>query len=263
MATYSLRLGPFGASLLLNRNRLSFGLNFARKPAASTPPARAGRFLHRFTLGDGTETDGPRDMRPALAALPLPEGMAGRRAIDLNPADGFWSQALAARGATVVAVTPIWSRADGEAPATHEPPDRWDDAFDQSVIGLASQVRRERVAIKDLTTERFGRFDLAICAGGLGRARCPIRLMQRLRELTAPDGTAFVVQSIAPDLGRYPSHLVAEYRGLSAPETWVFWRDTLERMAADAGFDHVSVAREMPDPAPPEPGRKLLLMRLG
>jgi hypothetical protein len=79
-------------------------------------------WYHTIDLGRGLVTPGSFDYRAVLPRYGFPERLDGRRALDVGAASGFFSLALAARGAAVTACEvpgfADWDHFPGEAPGS-------------------------------------------------------------------------------------------------------------------------------------------------
>lgn len=79
-------------------------------------------WYHTIDLGRGLVTPGSFDYRAVLPRYGLPEDLRGRRALDVGAAGGFFSLALAARGAETTACEvpgfADWDHFPGEAPGS-------------------------------------------------------------------------------------------------------------------------------------------------
>jgi len=95
---------------------------FARAAELGLNPDPRWFWYHTIDLGRGLVTPGSFDYRAVLPRYGLPERLQGARALDVGAASGFFSLALAARGAETTACEvpgfADWDHFPGEAPGS-------------------------------------------------------------------------------------------------------------------------------------------------
>lgn len=190
-------------------------------------------------LGHGVMTPGTLDYRPHLAALGLPESLAGMRVLDATTRDGFFAFELERRGAEEV-VALDWEPFT-DLPLA-EPGAKI--AGDPAAFALAHEIlgsRTKKVAMHPGSKgiEELGRFDLVLAVDLLGRVRNPQLALERLARLSR--GTFLLVDRIDPMLERYGSLCLAEYTADRPFEGrwWLPNADMVKAMAIVSGLEPV------------------------
>ena len=213
--------------------------------------AAAIDWYHTIDLAPGVVTAGHFDTRPTVAHVPLPASLEGKRCLDVGTWDGFWAFELERRGAASVTAIDI------------EDPRRWDwppqafagaageerlaylESFKSKGAGFAlakealgSDVERRDVSVYDLDPAEHGPFDFAFLGSLLLHLRDPVRALDRIRGVLAPDGEFVLAETIEwlPSLLR-PRTPTARLEGLN--ESW-WWQPNVaavRRMAQAAGFE--------------------------
>lgn len=198
-------------------------------------------WYHTIDLGDGIVTPGIYDHRPYLAHYAIPADLAGKTALDIGTASGFFAFEMERRGARVTATDlPDWTahdfgpqyRVEGPSDAAntylHAP-------FDVARQALGSSVERRLISVYDLAPETVGMFDLVFCGSLLIHLTDPIRALWRIASVTRERAI------IATVLARAPAHQpIAQMTGFPRGDTW--WAPTrrcLEALVACAGFQGI------------------------
>jgi tRNA (mo5U34)-methyltransferase len=139
-------------------------------------PARARELIasvehwyHRIEVAPGLVTPGVNDSQAVLAALHLPEDLAGQRVLDIGTRDGFFAFECEARGADVTAIDYLHAEATGFLVAREL---------------LGSGVAFEQDNVYNLSTEKYGRFDLVLCLGLLYHLRDPMLALDKLWDVS-------------------------------------------------------------------------------
>lgn len=248
MTSYALQLGPVEINLILNREQIALGIDVLR---------RARRDVHPPLDQPTVSMELDDDARDALLSRTHSASAAGR-ALALDGTDDAWARLLAARHGAATWIEILWSPADARRPLVFAP------AADPPSAVKTARIDHRRIAVGALTPDALGRFDIVVCEGAVGRARCPIRLFQRLHQLLAQGGTALVIEPIHEALDRYATRTVASYRGTQAGRHWAVGLRTLERLARDAGFDDIDIneVRAAPDAARRMGADRIVAMRL-
>jgi tRNA (mo5U34)-methyltransferase len=123
-------------------------------------------WYQRIEILPGFFTPGVTDVSHHIATLHLPEDCTGLRALDIGPADGFYSFLLEQRGATVVAV---------------EKEPRKSFYALRELTGCATELRIDNVY--NISFSKYGLFDLVLFLGVLYHLRNPLLALDRLREV--------------------------------------------------------------------------------
>jgi SAM-dependent methyltransferase len=158
-----------------------------------------------------------RDLRPQVGDL------GGARVLDVGSNAGYDAFMFSRLGARAVV---------GVEPAE----------FVYQARFLESVYRRgvEFLALgwQDLDPEVHGTFDLVHCHGVLYHEREPLRLLERLRDLTAEDGTLLVGTMMLgdPDLADYVRFVPGTYLA-DATWWWVPGRIAAQRMLGSCGLE--------------------------
>jgi tRNA (mo5U34)-methyltransferase len=200
--------------------------------------ARRERWYHCMELSPGVVTDGEFDMRPFAERYGLPDDMAGARAIDVGPFDGFWAFEMERRGAQVVALD--FDQVALDWPSALRPADYVPTG---PTLALAhaiycSAVERVRLPIYEATAERLGTFDLVFCGSVLMHLRDPMLALFRLAELCR--GRLVLCEEYWRRIDWLPLRGAAGFRGHQPWMTW--WRPTSAtwlEMVSCAGFRSV------------------------
>jgi tRNA (mo5U34)-methyltransferase len=168
--------------------------------------AQHPRWYHRIELGPGFTTPGVHDSPAALAqldALGLPADCRGLRVLDVGCRDGFFAFELERRGATVVGLDYAEPTATGFAIAAEI---------------LGSHVEYVVDNVYNLSSERYGTFDLALFLGVLYHLRNPMLALDRVRGVVKPGAALWVETQMTPN---------AALASLVEPIWQLFPRDTL------------------------------------
>lgn len=178
---------------------------------------------HRFEIAPGVVTPGAYDPAFLWEKMALPEDLSGKRALDVGPADGFFSLQLKRRGADVVAVD-------------YRPK----DAHGFEVMERLSRFTFEyhQANFYDISAARFGTFDIVLFLGVLYHLPDMLRALALLR--TVCNGVMFLETHCANDLP-FNTALARYYRSdtLNGDVT-NFWSPNsacIADMLHDASFD--------------------------
>jgi tRNA (mo5U34)-methyltransferase len=121
--------------------------------------ASVEHWYHRIEVLPGLVTPGVNDSPRVLSALRLPDDLTGKRVLDIGARDGFFSFECERRGADVLALDQM-------------SPDQ--TGFQVSSELLGSKVRFEQDNVYNLSSERYGEFDLVLFLGVLYHLRDPL-----------------------------------------------------------------------------------------
>jgi tRNA (mo5U34)-methyltransferase len=151
-------------------------------------------WYHTLELAPDLLTNGWFDLRPALAAIPLPD-VRGKRCLDIGTYDGFFAFEMERRGAAQVVATDIedhlswdWppdARPRGEADLTGVAFDghRKGDGFRLAAEVLGSNVDWRPINVYDLDPAEIGTFDVVVCGSLLLHLRDPLRALEAIRRV--------------------------------------------------------------------------------
>jgi tRNA (mo5U34)-methyltransferase len=210
-------------------------------PATSRLPADelrrradAIRWFHTMDLGQGVRTSGIYDPSRTLPRLGLPDRLDGRTVLDVGAWDGFYSFAMARRGASVLSTDHYsWS---GGGWGTK-------DGFDLARTALDLPVRDQRIDPLELSPDAVGgRFDIVLFLGVLYHLRDPLLVLERVRSVT---GSLLVLETeVGMLLTRRPAADFFPGTELNDdPTNW--WAPNVPAMVGmlrAVGFSHVEVA---------------------
>ncbi len=206
----------------------------------------ATAWYHTIELPGGIVTPGMFDHRPLVPHYGIPVNLAGMRCLDAACANGFWAFEFERRGGDVVAVD-IPSIAEWDFPAgTPKLPDTPSGgpdqlstaAFNVAHQALGSRVRLVRRNVYALDAAELGTFDFVHAADVLVHLRDPLAALAALRNVTAPGGSALLVDVFDPTLHGAVSRYLG---GFDALLWWTPSIDCLVQMVHDAGFAEVDV----------------------
>ena len=199
-------------------------------------------WYHTIELPNGVVTPGMYDHRPLVAHYGLPATLAGKRAIDIATADGFWAFEMERRGAEVTAVD-VARFAEHDLP----PPvlaafvaagvDRPTGAgFDLARQALGSSVRRWEQSIYELDEAELGTFDQVHVADVLLHLERPLDALRRIHAVTG--GQALIADTIEAAMPPGGMRYLGSWEAVTY---WLPGLETLVQMVADAGFTSVRV----------------------
>jgi tRNA (mo5U34)-methyltransferase len=200
-------------------------------------------WYHTLELAPGVVTPGWFDLRAVASAVPLPERLAGWRALDVGTFDGFWAFLMERRGAAEVVAVDLLD------------PERWDwpagstadavDAigarkargagFELAHDALGSAVTRLERSVYELDPEELGRFDVIYVGSLLLHLRDPVGALARV--VSVSRGVVVIVDAVDPLLTRlFPRRPTATLDGVGRPWWWKPNAAALVRMAEAAGL---------------------------
>lgn len=131
--------------------------------------AAVPNWYHPITFRPGLTTPAVTAADLTLACLDLPADCRGLRALDIGARDGYFTFELERRGATVVALDYF---ADTET------------GFRTAADLLGSPAEFVHANVYDITTERFGHFDIVLCLGVLYHLPDPLEALHRIRAVS-------------------------------------------------------------------------------
>jgi tRNA (mo5U34)-methyltransferase len=220
----------------------------ARSDAELRELVASRRWYHTIELRPGIVTPGWFDLRALAPTLPIPPDLSGKRALDAGTFEGFWALQLAARGADVTAIDIIDPRqwdwpvgSDEHVMAVLNERKQSGDGFTVVAEELQTEVKRLELSVYDLDPAQVGSFDFAYVGSLLLHLRDPIRALERVRSVLAPDGQLLLVDAIDTELSLIHRHSpVAHLDGLGKPWWWRPNVAALKRFVEAAGFRVVS-----------------------
>jgi tRNA (mo5U34)-methyltransferase len=142
--------------------------------------AEHGRWWHEIELAPGIVTPGDDSNRmklPILDGLGLPQDLRGLRALDIGCSDGYFTFALEARGAEVVAIDFVPETYTGFATA-------------REILGSNADYRMDNVY--NLDPKTYGTFDIVLFLGVLYHLRKPLEALDRIRSVMRDGARLFV-----------------------------------------------------------------------
>lgn len=200
-------------------------------------------WYHTIDLGNGVLTPGEFDTEGALANLPFPASLAGKRCLDVGTRDGFWAFTMEKRGSTDVVGIDVDGPLDLDNPwypkATRDvlAATRSDEEARGFVVAhdiLGSKVQRVFTSVYDLDPEKDGTFDFAYVGTMLLHLRDPIGALMALRKVVT--GQILINESITPAGMFRPRAAYARLQDLPGPFWWIPNLAGLQRYIEAAGF---------------------------
>jgi tRNA (mo5U34)-methyltransferase len=200
-------------------------------------------WYHTIDLGNGVKTPGEFDTEAALAKIPFPTSLTGKRCLDVGTRDGFWAYTMEKRGASEVVGI------DVDHPTHFDNPwlpkaeqQRLIDAevgIDSKAFHLAhellgSKVQREVTTVYDLDPVKHGTFDFAYVGTILLHLRDPIGALMAIRKVLT--GQLLLNDSITPDALMGTHRPAASLQSMNAPFWWIPNAAGLARYVEAAGF---------------------------
>ncbi|HEV2805873.1 MAG TPA: methyltransferase domain-containing protein [Chthoniobacterales bacterium] len=181
------------------------------------------RWHHRFEILPGLVTPGSYDPGFLLEKMNLPADLSGRRALDLGCSDGFFSLALARRGAEVVSVD-------------YRPKNVNGFGVMEAVTGRSFDYRH--MNLFDVTPDQLGTFDIVLFLGVLYHLPDMIRGLSVVQSVCSD--TMFLETHCATDLPNTDS--LARYHkqaslGFDKTNFWSPNPSCLADMLDDCGFE--------------------------
>jgi tRNA (mo5U34)-methyltransferase len=195
---------------------------------------------HDFEIVPGVRTHGTYNPGELWEMLDVPQDLSGRAFADVGASNGYFSFEARQRGARVVAFDFRHRDNSGFGLAQH-------------INGL-SDIEHHQINVLELSSERFGQFDIVLALGLLYHVADPFRAIANLADITRQ--TLFVesycIDEILPpelrrqpimrfisDPGRFASYAHNEHAHASADASnfWGFTSECLKRMLQDVGFD--------------------------
>jgi tRNA (mo5U34)-methyltransferase len=200
-------------------------------------------WYHTLDLGQGETTVGEFNTDAALARVPFPVSLEGKRCLDVGTRDGFWAFTMEERGASEVVGIDIDHPLDLDNPwyprevvqklAAAEP------GLEARGFHLAHELRKSSVqrlttSVYDLDPADIGTFDFAYIGTILLHLRDPIGALMALRKVVT--GQLLINDSITPTGLFGPRVPSARLQSRQAPFWWMPNAAGLARYVEAAGF---------------------------
>jgi tRNA (mo5U34)-methyltransferase len=203
-------------------------------------------WYHTITFPDGEVTPGIYDHRDLLPHYGLPGDLAGKRALDVGTANGYWAFEMERRGADVTAVD-LHSSLELDLPPQvlallrTMPPRPRGGRFREAHARLASKVRYVDQSVYAMDQYTLGQFDLVHAGDILLHLERPLEALRRFRDVVDVGGTLILSDVVDPELpARDGMEFTTKYLGGWETTTWWYPSiDTLGQMIIDAGFNSV------------------------
>ena len=201
----------------------------AKDAADVRAKAKGIRWYHTLELAPGFETPGFFDTRAALAAIPFPPRLDGKRCLDVGTFDGFWAFTMEKRGAAEVVAADIIDPAKWDWPAgsTKAVAEAIGDlkgsgsGFEIAREALDSKVDRRLVSIYDLHPDNVGMFDFIYVGSLLLHLRNPIGAIDAVRRVARDNAQVLFVDAIDLELtATHPKVPMATLDGVGRPWWW-------------------------------------------
>jgi 2-polyprenyl-3-methyl-5-hydroxy-6-metoxy-1,4-benzoquinol methylase len=183
----------------------------------------SGGLYHQFDLGDGLVLDGHYDMTQYVQHYGLPKTLAGKTALDIGTAAGFFADELARRDAKVTAID-VWGP----------------ESFEMVRKCTGTDVRYVQKDVYDLGPD-FGTFDFVFCGSLLLHLSDVFRVIQNIRSVCTEEAIISTAILSDPAVEHMP---YCEFIGVPAEDGdyWTYWKPnvkSIEAMLLAAGFSEV------------------------
>jgi tRNA (mo5U34)-methyltransferase len=161
-----------------------------KDPPQSSDDPRLQHWYHTIELAEGIVSTGTYDLRSVVDSHGLPPSLAGKSALDVGTADGFWAFELERRGADPVVAIDIanWGEFDWlpwiksqKGDFLVESPER---RFECARSMRGSAVERRVCSVYDLSPDTVGTFDVTFCGSLLLHLQNPIKAVVNIRSVT-------------------------------------------------------------------------------
>jgi tRNA (mo5U34)-methyltransferase len=204
-------------------------------------------------LPGGIVTPGDYDLEDALARIPFPASLTGRRCLDVGTRDGFFAFEMERRAADEVIAIDVDDPARLDMP--HPQPKlgdhvraglaRRDAAYHVAHRALSSRVRRLDLSVYDLDRAQVGEFAFAFIGTLLLHLRDPIGALTAVRGVLRPDATLISNEPVALTLTLAHPRQPAARVEMVGPRPFWFVPNVAARarMLEAAGFDVISHGR--------------------
>jgi tRNA (mo5U34)-methyltransferase len=201
------------------------------------------RWYHCIELPGGIITPGEYDLPDALARIPFPDSLEGKRCLDVGVRDGFWAFAMERRGAAEVVGIDLDDpdELDWPQPLPHFTPDAKQDlaararTFGIAARALDSKVQRRNQSVYGLSRAEVGTFDFAFIGTLLLHLRDPIGALMAIRRVVTGELMVNDVVSL-PLTAAHPRKPSAVLMDLELPFWWTPNAAALRRYIEAAGW---------------------------
>lgn len=204
-------------------------------------------WYHTLELPEAVVTPGEYDTRRALAKIPFPASLSGRRCLDVGTHDGFWAFQMERRDAAQVVAIDLEDprRLDYSDPVPELGAAALADrtarplAFACAQRALRSRVQRRDLSVYDLDGEYPGTFEFAFLGTLLLHLRDPVRALSAVRASLVPGGRLLVNDNVSLRTTllhpRAPIYELALLPG--KPFWWIPNVTALSHLVRKAGFE--------------------------
>lgn len=139
-------------------------------------------WYHQIEFAPNVIAPGMNDCRRTLQYLRLPENLTGRRVLDIGAAEGYFTFECEGRGASeLIAI-------DYSSPEH--------TGFSMCAKLFSSKAHHVLDTVYNLTSERFGRFDVVLFLGILYHLPDPLLALHIIRDLCKSDALVFIETQI-------------------------------------------------------------------
>ena len=153
---------------------------------------RLNGWYHTLELAPGIVTGAVWDHRSTVDKVGLPPSMAGKTALDVGTADGFWAFEMERRGADRVVAIDVARSGDVDLLPRHRALcseeeldcEIWPVRFLTAQLMLGSKVEYRNCSVYDLSPETVGRFDVVYCGSLLIHLFNPLQALINIRNVT-------------------------------------------------------------------------------
>lgn len=195
----------------------------------------AKTWYHTIELPGGIVTPGEYDTRSALARVPFPERLDGKRCLDAGTHDGFWAFTMERHGAAEVVAIDLDDprRIDFSEPVPDlsglplEDREGRPAVFALAHRALGSKVERRNLSVYDLSVDEVGQFDFAYLGTLLLHLRDPVAALTAIHHVLKPGGRLLLNDPISLELTvRHPRRPVYTLALLPGKPFW--WSPNLQ-----------------------------------
>ena len=188
----------------------------------------------------------------------MPESLAGKSALDIGTADGYWAFEMERRGASPVVAMDIPKLGDSDVvpsirekqgPEWHDSPSYHGERFATAHAMRKSKVEYRHGTIYDLSPKKMGTFDVVFCGSLLLHLFNPLQALISVRSVTREmaiiETVTFhpsqQVETLYPDqpMAWFGELELDRLRGREPGNCCVYWRlsaTALSHMMRYAGF---------------------------
>lgn len=221
-------------------------------PTEANDPRLDG-WYHTIDLAPGITSRGHFRHRSLADKVGLPESLAGKSALDVGTAEGFWAFELERRGADRVTAIDLACAGDCDLVPTNRAaiPEEtlrnqtWPARFATARAMRGSQVDYRILSVYDLSPETLGVFDVVYCGSLLLHLHNPLQALINIHSVTRQ--MAVIETATLPELDECNPGLDTVHFGNISPESrpgehvtyWLIGPKALCKMLRYAGFSSV------------------------